>query len=96
MSSVTGTFTTTGTSPWLAVKGAFNVSVWSDDTDHWFQIERSFDGGATAIPLSKLSNELVLEGNFSISDFYEPESNVQYRLRCTHIGSAPANYRISF
>jgi hypothetical protein len=100
-SSVTGTFTGATASAGAIIKQSedprpypFNVSLWGTFVATVI-LERSFDGGATYLPLTALGSPI---GTFSgpISEVWEEhEPNVKYRLRCSAFTSGTVNYRLS-
>ena len=97
---LTGTFTGTGQSgPVVPDRSpdrrstAFNVSLWGAFVAT-VQLERSFDGGVTWLPLTAIGGSLAFTTPCS-EIFEEPESNVDYRLNCTAYTSGTVNYRLS-
>jgi len=87
---VTGQFTQTGVSAsFTPIPGrGFNVTIWGN----WqgaLQLNRSFDGGTTWIPV-----DTSLIQNVS-KVYVEPEAGVMYQLDCTGFVNGPVNYRIS-
>lgn len=94
---LSGQFSGVAASAGIACFGKFNISLWGGTGT--VQIERSFDGGTTWIPLSKDYSGAIASYNVTaaapvslIAD--EPESGVLYRLNCTAWTSA-VSYRIS-
>lgn len=73
-----------------------NVSVWGT-FNATAQLERSFDGGATWLPVSRdiVGSGAVFSAPFSLQ-VRETESGVLYRLNCTAYTSGTINYRLSF
>jgi hypothetical protein len=96
---VTGVFEEAGAGEWVQVAPDFNISVWSEDPANpvlgTFTIERSFDGGTTALPRSDIDVAPATGGPFSISAS-EIEHGVQYRIVCSQLVSGVAHWRISF
>lgn len=95
---LTGNFTATGESEWVALRGDFNMNLMGGEGT--VQLERSFNGGAGSFTVSKNTDgdpaSYVLTANQEISlSGNEPESGVLYRLACTAYTSGTINYRIS-
>lgn len=101
MASVTGTLTATGQSGSLSPAAGlskidsapFNVSLWGTFVAT-VQLERSFDGGTTWLPLTALGSSLAFTAPCS-EVFEETEEGVAYRLNCTAFTSGTVNYRLS-
>lgn len=92
---VAGTFAAPGQSAWKRFRGPFNVSIWGAFTGS-VTLERTFDGGVTALPLSR--DGAGAEATFTAPASLvvdEAESGVLYRLNCTSLTSGAANYRLS-
>jgi hypothetical protein len=92
--SVAGAFTAIGQSDPGEFFGQLNFSLWGTFVAT-VSIERSFDGGATYLPVT---NEYGVAYSWSapmsiVVD--EPESGVLYRLNCTAYTSGTINYRVS-
>lgn len=88
-----------------AARGQFNISVWNAAANvgdlagaftERVQIDRSFDGGTTALPLAYTDGTPVFVTNACTTMWEESESGVLYRLRCTN-PTAPTsiNWRLS-
>lgn len=96
---VSGTLSATGAgSTILAPTGAtvLNVSAWGTFSGT-VQVERSFDGGTTWLPLSRdvVGSAASFTAPFSLQ-VRETESGVLYRLNCTAYSSGPISYRLSY
>ena len=103
---VSGTFAATGqsgnavttigtqTAP-PVFSGAFNVALWGTFVAT-VQLEKSFDGGTTWLPVSRDAAGTVASwtapANIVVT---EPELDILYRLNCTAFTSGTVNYRIS-
>ena len=95
---VQGTFTATGESGWVPLRGPFGFTLQGGVGT--VQLERSYDGGVTAYTISKNTDgdaasytltagqEVGLEG-------FEPEDAVLYRVACTAYTSGTITYRLS-
>lgn len=93
---VSGTFTSTGTSPAFTPRPQymFNVSLWGTFVGT-VSLERSFDLGTTWLPLT--ANGVSIE-SFTApcsEQLQEDELKVQYRFNCTAYTSGTINYRLS-
>ena len=93
---VTGTFTATGqSSSFTPVCGrSFNVSLWGTFSGG-AQLERSFDGGTTWLPITAAGTQLYKWTGPASEVVDEAEYGVLYRLNCTAYTSGTINYRIS-
>ena len=93
-SVVTGSFTSSTTSPFFDMYGYFNISVWGTFSAT-IVVNRSFDGGTTWIPVSYplIATAVSLTAPASIT-LFEVEKAVLYQLACTYT-SGTANYRMS-
>jgi hypothetical protein len=97
--ATTGTFTATGQSASFTPatpdnnRGPFNMSLWGTFVGT-VQVERSFDGGTTWLPLTALGTAIPFTAPCS-EVFEELEFGVQYRLNCTAYTSGTINYRLS-
>lgn len=79
--------------PWQEFSGRFNVSLGGVFTGSAV-IERSFDGGASVVPLSSLGAPV----QFAVpaSEVLEaPEAGVLYRVRCVALSAGSIQARIS-
>lgn len=77
------------------IRGAYNFSLWGTFVAT-VRLERSFDGGATWIPVSKDSSGA--DASFTAPcgvTGAEPEDGVLYRANCTAFTSGTINYRVS-
>jgi hypothetical protein len=92
---ITGAFVAIGQSAALPLYGPFNVSLWGTFAGTT-QLERTFDGGTTWLPVdaTTLGTVLVWTAPFS-GTWTETEKMVPYRLNCTAYTSGTINYRIS-
>ncbi|MFG1302195.1 hypothetical protein V5F49_20620 [Xanthobacter sp. V3C-3] len=93
---VTGTLGATGySSPFTPIPGRpFNFTA-TGTFVATIVLVRSFDGGATKVPLTALGSALyTFTGPFSES-YTEDESGVQYSLQCTAYTSGTITYRLS-
>lgn len=90
----TGSFTGTGQSDTVCLKGQFNVTIWGTfvGTVH---MERSFDGGTTWVDYTSPNNNAFTWTGAISTVGEEPEVGVLYRLDCTAFTSGTINYRIS-
>jgi hypothetical protein len=96
LTPVASTFTATGSSSSftpLAGRG-FNVSLWGVFVAA-AQLERSFDSGATWLPLTAGGIQLYQWTVPASEIVQEDEVGVRYRLRCTSFTSGTVSYRIS-
>lgn len=93
---VTGTFAATGQSKaFTPVAGrGFNASLWGTFVAT-VQVERSFDSGATWLPLTANGTQLEKFTAAASEQLQEDESGVQYRFNCTAYTSGTVNYRLS-
>jgi hypothetical protein len=98
--TMAGVFTATGAGSALLAPNTggqrLNVSVWGTFSAT-AQIERSFDGGTTWLPVSRdvVGTVAVFTASFT-TQVVETESGVLYRLNCTAYTSGTANYRLSY
>jgi hypothetical protein len=90
-----GTFTGATNSAAATIYGSFNVSLWGT-FGATVQLQRTFDGGVTWLPVSAdvAGDALVWGAPFS-GTWTEVEKQVGYRLVCTAYVSGTVNYRIS-
>lgn len=92
--SVTGSFASATAGAWVKFRHGFNVSVWGTFSAA-VVLERSFDGGTTALPYT-YSNGTPLSWSAPFSTpFEEPEPEVWYRLRCSNYISGTVSWRLS-
>lgn len=98
---LTGTFTATGQSAAMLVDGVddhigttFNISLWGTFVAT-VQLERSFDGGTTWLPLTNGATQLYNWTAPASESKTESEVGVLYRLNCTAYTSGTVNYRLS-
>ena len=93
--AVTGTFTGTGASSSINVRGGFNTALWGVFVGTVI-LEQSYDGGATWLPVSVdtsgTANAYTAPMNIV---WIQPERDVFSRLRCSAFTSGTINYRIS-
>lgn len=97
----TGTFTATGQSASFLADGigdlvdhAFNLSLWGTFVAS-VQLERSFDGGTTWLPLTANGTQIYKFTAPCSEGGDETEAGVLYRLNCTAYTSGTVNYRLS-
>lgn len=93
---VTGTLTGVANSAaFTPLNGrGFNISLWGTFAAT-VRLVRSFDAGATWLPLTAAGTSLMSFTAPASETWDEPESAVQYRLECTAFTSGTVNYRIS-
>ena len=92
---ISGTFTATGQSTALTIYGSFNVSIWGTFAAT-LQLQRTFDGGTTWLPVSADAAGDSLQWSVPFSGTWtEVEKQVGYRLSCTAYTSGTVNYRVS-
>ncbi len=90
-----GQFSAVGQSAPVQLLGPFNVSL-SGSFSATVGLERSFDAGASWLPVSKNADGDVASWTAPASVTGEEwERGVLYRLRCTTYGSGTVAYRIS-
>lgn len=95
---LTGEFTATGESTWIALRGEYNLSLMGGVGT--VRLEKSYDGGITVFTVSKntdgdpASYALVANDEISLVGI-EPESGIIYRLVCTAYTSGTIPYRLS-
>ena len=87
------TFTGTGQSASMSIRGSFNFSLWGTFAGT-VRIERSFDNGTTWLPMTVLGSAVTFTGP-ATETFEEPEAGVLYRVNCTAFTSGTINYRVS-
>ncbi len=93
MAHLTGTFTATGQSAAVAMRGRFNLTL-SGTFAATVRLERSFDDSATWHPLT--SGGLAVSFTAPLTEVLEePEGSVSYRLNCTSYTSGTVAYRVS-
>lgn len=96
VTAVSGTFVATGQSAtFIPIAGrAFNISLWGTFVAT-VQLERSFDGGTTWLPLTAAGTQLYVWTAPASELAQDDEYGVRYRLNCTAYTSGTVNYRIS-
>jgi hypothetical protein len=72
----------------------FNISLWGSFSAT-VQLERSFDGGTTWLPITANGTQLEKFTGPVSEQWQDDEVGVQYRLNCTSWSSGTVNYRIS-
>jgi hypothetical protein len=82
-----------GQTPWFEFLGTANVAVFGAGTGS-VVIERSFDGGATAIPLSNLATVVTFAGPAS-EVIFNREAGVLHRFRRTVATAGTMSVRAS-
>jgi hypothetical protein len=93
---VAATFTGTGHSASfspLSGRG-FNVSLWGTFVGT-VQLERSFDGGTTWLPITAAGTQLYAWTAPASESASDDETGVLYRLNCIAYTSGTVNYRVS-
>ena len=76
-------------------KDVLNAAIWGTFVAT-LVLEKSFDGGANYVPISKDSSGNANSYTAPCAvGIYEPEHNVLYRWNCTAFTSGTINYRIS-
>lgn len=83
----------TSYTPWLDFEGTFNFSMWGTGTGTVI-IERSFDGGVTAIPLTNLGQAVSFTGPAS-ENIFGRERGVLWRARRTVATAGNVSVRLS-
>jgi hypothetical protein len=92
---IAGTLTSATNSAAAIIYGSFNVSLWGTFSAT-VQLQRSFDGGTTWLPVSSDPAGDPLQWTVPVSlTWTEVEHTVGYRLACTAYTSGTANYRLS-
>jgi hypothetical protein len=92
---LSGTLTAVGASASKPLHHDFNVSLWGTFAAT-VQVERSFDGGTTFVPVSKDASGTTAAFTAPCSIICdEPELGVLYRLNCTAYTSGTVNFRLS-
>lgn len=93
---VSGAFSGAGDSAAAVFYGSFNVSIWGTFSAT-AQLQRSFDGGTTWLPLSidLAGDTLQFTAPYSGFPWAELEHQVLYMLVCTAYTSGTLNYRLS-
>jgi hypothetical protein len=91
--AVSGSLSAAGASSPVQVRGDFNLSLWGTFSATC-GLERSFDSGASWLPLTALGTALSWSGPAS-ETLNEPEYGVQYHLKCSAVTSGTLNYRVS-
>lgn len=97
---LTGALSATGQSanfqPLLGSKriATFNVSVWGTFVGT-IQLERSFDGGTTWLPITSAGSAAFKYTAPASEQQTEPEAAARYRMNCTTYTSGTINYRLS-
>lgn len=87
ITSVSGTFTTTGTSAAFTKSGGFNMSL-SGFGSATVVLQRSFDEGATWVNVESFTGDAERRVD-------EPSLDVFYRFNCTVYSSGTIAYRLS-
>jgi hypothetical protein len=91
---VTGSFTSSTTSPFWGMYGWFGIAIWGTFSAT-IAVNKSFDGGATFIPVTYPQTSVIVSLTAPISVvLFEPERGVLYQLSCTYV-SGTVNYRLS-
>lgn len=93
--AVIGTFTGTGPSAAITLRGGFNTALWGVFVGTMV-LEQSYDQGANWLPVSidgtGTANSYTGPHNIA---WVQPERDVQTRFRCSAFTSGTVNYRIS-
>lgn len=99
--ALTGTFAAIGQSASFQPDGIddrlstqFNLSLWGTFVAS-VQLERSFDAGATWLPLTQAGAAAYRYTAPASETVTEPEAKTLYRLNCTAYTSGTVNYRLS-
>jgi hypothetical protein len=91
---VTGSFTSSTTSPLWGLYGWFNIAIWGTFSATT-AVNKSYDGGSTWIPVTYPQTSVIVSLTAPISVIlFEPERGVLYQLSCTYT-SGTQNYRMS-
>jgi len=96
---VTGTLTTTNTTAATGISGtflpygAFNISTWGTFSGN-ANLERTFDGGTTWIPVF-VAGTIANLGTVETTSMTEVERGVGWRLNCGTLASGTIHYRFS-
>lgn len=92
-----GTLAGVGVGEWVTMPGGRAVNVWiSGLFDALWQLQVSYDGGATVLPAAVVGQ--AYEGPYSQALkgwTFEQEANVLYRVACTSYASGTITWRIS-
>lgn len=98
---LSGSFTATGESAWKPVRrGRFNYSIGQPGQafEGTVLLERSFDGGTTATPVSfndgSLAQWTANAGSYGEEVEGSEDNPVLYRFRCSSFASGPIYYRL--
>lgn len=92
---LSGSLTATGSSNWQEIVGTFNVALTISGTQT-LKLQRSFDGGTTAIDVSSDSAGTAASYTASATfNCFEPEEGVLWRVNCSAYTSGTGTYRIS-
>lgn len=92
---ITKAFTATGTSDSAVFRGQFDAALWGTFVGT-AQLQQSFDGGTTWIPVSIDSSGSPASYTAPVAvTAFEPEDGVLYRWECTAYTSGTINARIS-
>lgn len=81
------------TTPWLALEGTFNFALYGAGAGSVI-LERSFDGGVTAIPATNLGQAVTFTGPAS-ETIFSREAGVLWRARRTVATSGTFTVRFS-
>ena len=92
----TGSLTSAAQSSSFNIWGAFNLFVYGTFVGQ-VQLERSFDGGTTWVPVYQaMTYPVVSAGNAPFTTtIVEPERGMLFRLNCTAFTSGTINWRAS-
>jgi hypothetical protein len=91
---VTGSFSSTTTSPFWGFYGWFDVAVWGSFSAT-VALNKSYDGGGTWIPATFPQTNVLVSLTAPIGIvLFEPERGVLYQLSCTYV-SGTVNWRMS-
>lgn len=85
--SVTGSFTATGQSSQIGLRGNFNISLSGFGTAT-VALQRSFDDGSSWKTVEEFTADAEQYG-------FEPEAGVVYRFNCSAYTSGTIAYRLS-
>jgi hypothetical protein len=89
-----GSLAAIGATAWMPFSGRFNLALGPAAFTGTVQVERSFDGGATAHPCTQ-GGVVQLFTAPATEVLEEPEPGVLYRLNCITYTAGPIAWRLS-
>lgn len=89
----TGTMAAAGAGPWFALRDQTNLSLWGDFAGE-VVLERSFDGGTTALVCTALGAPVIFKAP-ATEVLDEPESGVLFRINFRVRTGGTLNWRVS-